>query len=229
MDNETGDSALTPVSKFVSDIKKLKTDPDNQIAVAAIIAPPAPYGVAWVPPSNPPPEASGQLWPQVMHSCGAPGGDDVNPMATQTTTDGSFGDPGVRITQFAQAFPNSVTASICDSSYGAAMTPFATRLGALLKPTCIQGTIRKDGQGSPTCVVTNHLTDASGNTVEVPVPSCAQIGVAPCWALQEDPNGCPAGGLALKLQQDPASLCANSLNTTIVCSLCLPGSTEPGC
>ena len=48
-DNETGTSALTPVSRFVSDIKALKTDPDNQILVATIAAPAAPYTVTWLP------------------------------------------------------------------------------------------------------------------------------------------------------------------------------------
>ncbi len=36
MSNDTGSGLLTPVSQFISDIKALKTDPDNQILVAAI-------------------------------------------------------------------------------------------------------------------------------------------------------------------------------------------------
>ena len=90
-DNTTGSSALTPVSKFVSDIKGLKADPDGMILVGAITAPPDPYTVEWVPPSAPPAGASGQLWPQVMHSCGAKGG-DVNLNPAETMTDGSFRD-----------------------------------------------------------------------------------------------------------------------------------------
>jgi hypothetical protein len=35
------------VSQFVSDVKLLKSDPDNQILVAAITAPAAPYTVHW--------------------------------------------------------------------------------------------------------------------------------------------------------------------------------------
>ena len=41
-DNESGSSALTSVSQFITDIKSLKPDPDNQILVAGIIAPPTP-------------------------------------------------------------------------------------------------------------------------------------------------------------------------------------------
>jgi hypothetical protein len=231
-DNETGSSALIPVSKFVSDIKALKRDPDNQILVAAITAPPVPYAVAWQPApiTAAPPGNYGQLWPQVMHSCGAQGGDDVNPMATQTTTDGSFGDPAVRITQFVQAFPSSVVGSVCDANYAPSMTVIASRVSQLIKPTCITGQVQINPQGNPTCTVTNRLTDGSGNSLELPIPNCAENGnVPPCWTLEADLNTCSGGGLALKLQQDGAAMNATSLNTTVDCSLCLPGSTAPGC
>jgi hypothetical protein len=223
-DNETGSSALTPVSEFVSDIKRLKDDPDHQILVAAITAPAEPYGVTWVKP-NPPPSAAqaNELWPQVMHSCGAQDGDDVNPMATQHTTDKSFGDPGVRISQFVKAFPNFYLGSICDSNYQASMTAIATVLGRLLTPACISGSIAQDEHGQPACSVTNHLTNASGDAMDLPVPNCAENGnTAPCWTLQSDPTSCPGGGQALKVQQDAAAMSANTLNSTIECSLVLP-------
>ncbi|HXJ23554.1 MAG TPA: vWA domain-containing protein [Polyangia bacterium] len=231
-DNEASgnQNALTSVTQFVKDIKSLKTDPDNQILVAAITAPPDPYGVVWVPPSSPPPGTSGQVWPQVMHSCGAEGGDDVNPMATAHPTDGSFGDPGVRITQFVHAFPNSVVASICDASYRNSMTAIATKLGALIKPNCITGTIQTDSNNQPACVVTNHLTDGQGNTMDVVVQNCAENGNAPpCWSLGTDATACPGGGYALKVSADSASMNAASLNSTVECSLCVAGSGTPGC
>lgn len=225
-----GPMNLTPVTTFVSHIKALKPDPDNQILVAAITAPPEPYTVEWVPPASPPPGTSGQLWPQVMHSCGAKGSSDVNPAATMNATDGSFGDPGVRVTQFVHSFPNSVVASICDPSYAASMTAIATKLGALIKPNCITGNIQHDAQDQPMCAVTNHLTDGQGNKMDISVPNCNENGgTAPCWTLNSDQTACPAGGVALKLMQDQASMNAASLNSTIDCSLCLPGSTAPGC
>jgi hypothetical protein len=231
--NDTGNpqqQTLTPVDKFVTDIKKLKTDPNNQILVAAITAPPDPYTVEWIPPASPPPGTSGQLWPAVMHSCGAKGGPDVNPNPAQTTTDGSFGDPGVRITKFVKAFPNYVVASICDASYAASMTAIATKLGALIKPNCITQTIQKDDHGQPMCSVTNHLTDSNGKVANIAVPNCNENGGAtPCWTLNTDQAACPKGGVALKLMQDQASMNAAGLNSTIDCSLCLPGSTAPGC
>jgi hypothetical protein len=110
---------LIPVAKFVSDIRALKTDPDNQIVVSAIIGPPTPYTVAWVPALGGQETQPGELWPWMEHSCGAPGG--VNPEATSIATDGSFGDPGVRIAQFVHAF-NGQLASVCDDSYASVMT-----------------------------------------------------------------------------------------------------------
>jgi hypothetical protein len=186
--------------------------------------------VVWVPPSSPPPGTSGQVWPQVMHSCGALMGDDVNPKATQNPTDGSFGDPGVRITQFVNSFQNSVVASICDNNYRQSMTAIATKLGALIKPNCITGTIQKDANMNPICSVTNHLTDGQGNTMDIPVPSCAANGgTAPCWTLATDATACPGGGFALKVSADTASMNAASLNSTVECSLCVPNSGAPGC
>ncbi len=123
---------LTPVAKFVSDIKALKPDPDNQIIVGAIAAPATPYTVAWVPASRPTP--AGQLWPQIEHSCGPAGSYNVNPKATQNPTDGSFGDPAVRIAQFVQAFTNHVQGSICDASFGSSLDAVATKIGQLIDP-----------------------------------------------------------------------------------------------
>ena len=126
---------LTPVAKFVSDIKALKPDPDKQIIVGAIAAPATPYTVAWVPASVASTgTAAGQLWPRVEHSCGAAGGDSVNPLATMNPTDGSFGDPGVRIAQFVQAFANNVQGSICDASFGTTLGAVVGKIGQLIGP-----------------------------------------------------------------------------------------------
>jgi hypothetical protein len=133
-DCESDDShgKLTSVASFVNGIKALKADPSNQIVVGAIVAPATPYTVAWVPPAGGQNTQAGELWPQIEHSCGLVGSDDVNP-AGQTTTDDSFGDPAVRIAQWVQAFgPNGVTASICDGSYANAFGAIVSKIGAHL-------------------------------------------------------------------------------------------------
>jgi hypothetical protein len=132
--NAPATGLLTPVSRFISDIRSLKPDPDNQILVAAITGPATPYTVLWAPETGGQNTKAGELWPQIEHSCGAAGGDDTNPAGQIAVSDGSFGDPGVRITQFAKAFPNSYLGSVCDSSYSTTLSAFAARIDQLIGP-----------------------------------------------------------------------------------------------
>jgi len=227
--NDTSSALTTPVQTFINDIKKLKTDPDNQILVAAITAPAAPYGVAWFPEVNGQNTQPGELWPQVLHSCGNQGDPTVNSdPKTQFTADSSFGDPGVRITQFVDAFPDSVLASICDSDYTNSMTAIAMKLGQLITPPCITGTIQQDTSGNPVCSVIEHLSDMQGNKMDRTVQSCGETNqVAPCWTLAPSTTtGC--GGQSLKVT-DETGISTNMESSTINCSLCLPGSTLVGC
>jgi hypothetical protein len=218
---------LTPVSQFISDIRSLKADPDNQILVAAISAPAAPYTVAWVPEMGGQNTQAGELWPQVEHSCGASGTDDVNPESTMSPTDGSFGDPGVRIAQFVSAFPNFVLASICDTSYASSMQAIATKLGQLITPPCITGKVQTDPAGNPECSVIEHLTDGAGVKHDSAIQNCAENGTTPpCWQLTAGMANCSGQQLTV---MDVAGANANSESSTINCSLCLPGSTEAGC
>jgi MYXO-CTERM domain-containing protein len=157
--NETG-GLMKPVGTFVEEIRALKpSDPDNLIVVSAIVAPASPYTVAWVPAVGAQ-AAEGELWPQIEHSCGAPGG--INPEATQTTTDGSFGDPAVRLTQFVKAFgSNSVVASICDASYASSVQNVATMIGAL--PLEVTGTAGTTGDGGGSLVDGGGVTGAGAS------------------------------------------------------------------
>src|SRR6202042_3655381 len=92
------------------------------------------YTVDWVPESGGQNTQPGELWPQLEHSCGALGGDDVNPLATELSTDGSFGDPGVRVAQWVQGFgTNGVVASICAPDYAAAFKTIADKIGMHLQ------------------------------------------------------------------------------------------------
>jgi hypothetical protein len=232
MSDDTGGGLLTPVSQFISDIKALKpTDADNQILVAAISAPATPYTVAWLPQSGGQNTQPGEVWPTIEHSCGAAGGDDVNPEAKMNPTDGSFGDPGVRIAQFVNAFPNSVLASICDASYASSMQAIATKLGQLITPPCITGQIQNDSMNQPMCSVVEHLTDMQGNKKDIALQNCNENGGAlPCWTLTTGGMNC--GGKQLNVM-DPPGTNNNSENSTVNCSICLPvpaGSTpQSGC
>jgi hypothetical protein len=211
--NDTSTGLLTPVAKFVSDIKALKPDPDNQIVVGAIAAPAAPYTVAWIPPFVSQGTQPGELWPELMHSCGPSGGYDVNPKATQLTTDGSFGDPAVRITQFVGAFPHHVMGSICDASFATTMQAIASAIEQLATP-CVPNNVQKDTQGNPKCTVTQGSAT---------VQSCAANGnQPPCWTLTASST---CAGQSLLVNGAGTS----SGSTTITCTLCPAGATGTGC
>ncbi|HZL18316.1 MAG TPA: hypothetical protein VFG23_11280 [Polyangia bacterium] len=115
--DDTGSSALTTVSSFIAGIKALKGPTGPEIVVGAIMAPTTPYTVEWQPGYG---ASASELIPNVEHSCGP-------------TTDGSFGDPPVRIAQFVQAFgDNGVTQSICDNSFAPAFSLIASKIAAHL-------------------------------------------------------------------------------------------------
>jgi hypothetical protein len=227
--NDTSSGLLTPVQQFVDDIKALKPDPDNQILVAAITAPPDPYTVAWVPEVNGQNTQPGELWPQVEHSCGAAGGDDVNPEATMNPTDMSFGDPGVRISQFVNSFQDSVLASICDASYAKSMTAIATKLGQLITPPCINQVIQQDANGNPQCSVIENVEN-SNVFQRTAIAYCGtNNNTAPCWSLVAgDPMTC-ANGQSLKVNDIAGNSTSQNENSTVNCSICLAGSTQIGC
>jgi hypothetical protein len=226
-DNDSGSSALTPVSKFVSDIKALKPDPDHQILVGEIIAPATPYAVEWVP--TPTPAGTMENWPQVMHSCGAADGPGVNPdPSTQTVGDGSFGDPGVREAEFAHAFQNSVVASICDADYSQSMLAIAAALGHLITPPCIESKIQNDAKGNPDCSVIENRIDASGDQVHQAIQNCnVNENTPPCWTLTPGVMGCT--GQSLKVIDTAANMMSSSEDSTVSCALCVPGVAAPGC
>jgi hypothetical protein len=165
LDCESNDSQglVTSVSSFVSGIRALKADPDNQIVVGAIVAPTTPYTVAWIPAQGGENTLPGELWPLVEHSCGPAAGDDVNPRATQPTTDGSFGDPAVRIAQWVQAFgTNGVMASICDGSYAGAFGAIASKIGAQIPGGgTLSGSDGPSGAATPP-ICANGITQVPG-------------------------------------------------------------------
>ena len=228
-DDSGGQDNLIPVKNFISDIKALKQDPDNQILVAAIAGPPTPYTVAWLPASGGQNTQPGEVWPVIEHSCGAAGGDDVNPEATMNPTDMSFGDPGVRIAQFVNSFHNSLLASICDLTYRTSITNIATLLGQLITPPCITGTIQQDAGGLPMCAIVEHLTDSSGVKKDISLPNCATSGANPaqCWTTKTKQMGCTNGSQLTVT--DTVNANPQSENSSVDCSICLPGAAVTGC
>ena len=230
---------LIPVATFISHIKSLKSDPANQILVAAVtgvnhtdpanpntVMPtsttvtPTPYTVTWALGSG---TSATEKIPNVNHLCGP-------------TTDGSFADPAVRISAFVNAFgTNGVLDSICDASYAPSMTAIAQKIGALITPKCISGTIQQLN-GQPNCTVTNEFkVNGSPTQLTKNIPNCASTsptGTAPCWQFLAagDPNNkCGGIGQALSVSTDPSNPTPDSLDSLIQCSTCVPNVPTAGC
>lgn len=223
-DNDQGTGLLTPVSKFVNDIKALKTDPDNHIYVSAISGSAVPYTVQWAPGFNQVGPAT-ELWPEVMHVCGPAGASGVNPASTMLTTDGSFADPAVRVAEFANAFRNSSLTSICSPDYSPAFSVLSSSTVGTIPP-CVTGQIQTDAAGQPICTVIDEVAIGQ-TTTTFPVPACDDSGEpAPCYILAPAPL---CDGIAVEVNETHVNLNADRLQRTIACSICVPGSTAPGC
>jgi hypothetical protein len=188
-----GDGALTPVSKFVSEIRSLKQDPDNRILISGIVGPASPYAVEWLPQAGG--AVPGELWPRVAPSCGSEAADGS----------GAFGEPAVRLSQFINGFPNSILGSVCDDTYAEVLTGFATALGVSRTPPCVPAEIRSKtdpaGNTYPDCGVTEHLTTSDG-VQEIALPACAVAAAgSACWSLFSGSAGC--SGQALTVTNEP--------------------------
>jgi len=194
--NDQPGGPLTPVADLVFAIRSLKPRPDDQIAVAALVGPSAPYGVRWSAAGAANPQNPSEMWPSVILSCGAAGDPGVNPNAVAPSSDGSSGEPGVRIAQFVQAFQRGVLGSICDPSYRITLEPMAAGVADVARGvTCSPGPVPDDGDGQPACTVTARSLDGQAPPVTTPIANCATTGdQLPCWtAGAQGSSTCPAG------------------------------------
>jgi hypothetical protein len=178
------DGLLTPVSTLVSGIKALKSDPDRQIFVGAIVAPPTPYTVDWVPPVGGQNLRPGELWPQIEHSCGS--------------TDGSSGEPAVRIAQLVRAFgPHGVSTSICDpsASYASLLSGLAAQIGDHLQSGGDPSSSSGAGGGGSSGAGGSSTTVGDGGAV-VPTGAGGRTGITGAGASpQIGPGGNTKTGL----------------------------------
>ncbi len=138
------------------------------------------------------------------------------------TTDGSFGDPAVRIEQFLNGFQGSVFSSVCDPSYASALTNIAKGINQKFAPPCFTGQIAKKADGTPDCSVIDQALDGSGSSHAL--PNCDQNGnQAPCWTFKTGDPTC--AGQLLEVTASGTT----SVDRSIDCSLCVPGVPRAGC
>ena len=216
--NETPSGRLTRVGEEVAFLRSLKSDPNNQILVAAITGPETPYAVEMIPASLTSDRVDAQV-ASIRHSC--------------VENSGEYADPSVRIHQWVEAFgSNGLQLPICADSFAPALLTMGDRLKVLLKRQCIGGTLR-DGDPStpaldPECQVTDRYINDQNVTVQTPVAACADNGnTPPCWAVVDDPENC-GGDKTLNVNRGTA-MPPNDLSTDVSCVLCAPGVAQPGC
>ncbi len=213
----SNDSPTGKLTKLGDEITFLKTLKQNQgdIVAAAITAPPTPYSVEMIQQGVDP-----EQHPNIVHSC--------------TQNSGQYGDPSVRITQWAASFGASgSTETICADSLAPAMQRIGNRVANLFRPACAAGPFAANGQ--PACRVIDQVVAAGGVAVgQSLLPNCSDNGnVAPCWTAVTDATSCGAGK-RVTVNRGPGSPPPPSLfpggyiNSAFTCDPCV-GSTEIGC
>jgi hypothetical protein len=216
--NETSTGRLTRVGDEIGFLRSLKTDPDNQILVAAITGPATPYTVELVPGSLTSDRTDAQI-ASIKHSC--------------VESTGEYADPSVRILQWVMGFgANGLLLPICADSFERALFTIGQKLTMLLKPQCIQGTLRDADPSTaaldPECQVTDHYINDQNVAVETPLPACAGNGNSPpCWSIVDDAMNC-AGAKTLAVNRGTL-MPPSGLSTNVSCVLCIPGVTQSGC
>jgi len=213
------DGRLLRISDVIDRTKALKNGAVEKILVSAIAGPPTPYNVVLTPGLLP--NGTNENQPSIEHSC--------------MHTDGTFGDPAVRIKMWVDAFKGTFV-SICDSTLERALVQIADGITAALGPQCFEGKLVDadlDTFGrQPDCVVTDITKDDHGATVETNIPNCDKVsGAHPCWTPSSDPLACPfeSGKVKtlIKVVRDGSP--PSELRTRISCLVCNPDRPSPGC
>ncbi len=156
------DGRLLRVADAVNALKLTKKDPSH-VLVDVIAGPTAPFQIKLGPPAL----ADSSQWPYVAPSC--------------TQSDGTSGLPSVRFNAFAQAFADKgVFDTDCADSFDVQMTIAANQVATLLSYPCLPSSF-----DASRCTVVGHSTDASGKTIDTPLPQCKQpAGTQSCWNVE---------------------------------------------
>ncbi len=203
------DGVLRNVGDVAAGIKKLKTDPDNQIVFAAISGLSTPYTVHWKKPQF----NDTKPWPEISHSCMA--------------ADGSYADPSPRISQLVREFgSNGLQLDICGGEFSAALSRIADKIRDHISNPCITKQVaKKPGTAIDDCAVASYSPDDSGTVVERPIAACAATGGAgPCWQLTA--GGADCAGQTIVVVPEPGVPPPTWQNAAVQCALCAPGVTD---
>jgi hypothetical protein len=196
---------------MATEIKALKSKPDEQIFVAGIFGWPlsdadmasATYKIAPIPNPN----AADTAHPTVYDTwpvCYDPNHPPTNPDPTTgyDATAAFWGATGgLRIGAFVDEFgDNGLKFSICQPDFSAAMTKIGSALSKKMQNLCLPGIYAR----LTTCTANDLIPDASGTLIRqpTPVPKCnAQQSNAPCYSLTTQPATCPGDAYLVQLSQ----------------------------
>ena len=206
--------APIPVQFYIDYMKSRKSDP-RKVLVSGIIAPSGPYSLAIIP------DGQGGMMIAQGDSC--------------TGAAGVFGQPVPRWTKFFGAFTadQSITTSICEQSFAAAMQRIAQQLGVLLGAPCVPAQVLDvmGPKGSrPDCSVTDHTINAMGDAVDTPLVSCVDSGnQLPCWNLVPGTAGQCPGQQVMQFMRPANQPPPTNLNSSVECSIavCATGVHNP--
>lgn len=177
--------------------------------MAAIAGPPIPYVVQLTEPGL---SGDPSKWAVIGHACTAP--------------DGSTADPGIRMKELVDSFPeNGTFQSACRGSLLPALQRIAEEVGKKMAPSCL-GNILDTNPGlagtQPECTVVDHYGNNAVRSDVVRRHCDSTHDVEPCWDLEAPTAPCPSGPVVLRGGPPPRS-------TTFVCKVCAKGDTRPGC
>jgi hypothetical protein len=113
--------------------------------------------------------------PAIGHSCIAP--------------NFAFGDPGVRVAEFVNAFGSGNVHSVCDPSYDEVLGRIGAGLAATMDRTCVDpsASIRIRSDGTPDCrAIAGPIPGGSNPPVGTEIPFCTPGSGGPCWRLIEN-------------------------------------------
>ena len=202
-------SPLKSVAHLATEIRTLKSKPEEQIFVAGIFGWPlsdaemasATYKIAPIPNPNSADTAHPTVydtWPVCYDPNHLPSNPD--PTTGYDPNAAAWGAAGgLRIGSFVDEFgDNGLKFSICQPDFSAAMTKIGSALSKKMQNLCLPAVYAQ----LTTCAANYLIPDASGTLVRqpTPVPKCnAQRSNAPCYALTSDATTCPSAAYLVQL------------------------------
>jgi hypothetical protein len=208
--NESSNDMLTKVADEVAFLQSLKTNP-ALLTVAAITGPVTPYSIDMVQEAGAP-----EAHPRVHPSC--------------QSTAGDYGEPAVRIQQWANAL-GGMKFPICADSLAPALQTIGQGIVDRAGAMCFTKPFPpRTDSAQPNCRVADlsNMAGMSIGRVGQSIPNCVDNGgAAPCWTAVLDPAHCGGGTKWLVITRTTPAPPGSFVG--ISCHSCSLDGLEVGC